>query len=705
MKPAFLPEPAAYALLQRAGWPVPRHGWLGAAPPFVAGEPIVLKGLGEGLWHKSELGAVHFAPFDPAALAAEAAGMRARLAAAGHPWLGALVCERITLARTEGLPGEGFVSLSRHEAGWLALVGCGGLQAEALAAEVPPLRWPLDLMSPAEALAELEQHLLGRVWLGALRGTRALTTRPRLAALVASLWPLARLAEEAGLSLLELNPVAPDAAGELRPLDAVGHRADPPPPRFPPARDFLTALTQPRRVAIAGVSSHDGGAGRTIFDKLHQCPALAGRLLVIKPGPAEFLGVPCLPDVGALSADPVDLLLLALPAPAAAAVMAELLAQGGGARVVALVAGGLGDGADTAGLGESIAAPLHAARAAGRWTPAVLGPNFLGHWVPERALDTTFITADRITGPAAGGALTVLAQSGAFMLCRWSRNPQLRLRLGVALGNQLDVALPDYLEVLATDAGCRAVAAYVEGFTEAQLAATVRAARALRARGAPLVLLRAGRTAAGRAAAASHTGTMAGDLAVERAFLGRAGAKFAPSMAAFDATLAWLSVYPEIKSGPLAFITNAGLEAVNASDLATPAQPIATLSTELQHELELLLAAERLTGLVAARLPLDLTPMARPEVFLRAAELLLRSEAAVLLVGLVPFTLNVLTEPAAATGFARALAGLAQTAGKPVALVVDAGPAFQDLRVALATSGLPVFARVEEAIAGLQVLA
>jgi acetyltransferase len=351
-----------------------------------------------------------------------------------------------------------------------------------------------------------------------------------------------------------------------------------------------------------------------------------------------------------------------------------------------------------------VAAQLQAARAAGRWTPAVLGPNFLGHWVPGQGIDTTFIPPDRLAVRNDGGGLALLAQSGAFMLCRRSRNPWLRFRLAVALGNQLDVALPDYLDALAGDPECRAVAAYVEGFTPAQLAATVRAAVALRARGVPLVMLRAGRTTAGQAAAASHTGAMAGDLVLERELLQRAGVKFAPTIAVFDATLAWLSTYPDVRPGPLAFITNAGVEAVNASDLATPAQPIVTLPAGQQAALEALLAAEHLTGLVAPRVPLDLTPMAAPAVFLRAAALFLQSEAAVLLVSLVPFTRNVDPAPAAAARFAHELAGLARAAGKPCGLVVDSGRDYEEFRAVLADAGLPVFSRVEEAIAGLQVL-
>lgn len=705
MTSVFFDEAAAYELLTRAGWAVPRHGWLDGAPPFVHGDPVVLKGLGDELWHKTELGAVRFAAFDAPSLMRYTKGMRARIEAAGYHWRGALVCERVAAATASGLPAEGFVSLSRHEAGWIALVGCGGIQAEALATHMPPLRWPLALMTPAQALAELEQHLLGRVWLGTLRGTQALASREQLAAFVQAIWSLAALAEQEQLALLELNPVVLDRSGNLRPLDAVGRRASPAPARFPPPAGFLTALTNPQRVALAGVSSQPDGVGRTIFEKLLRCPALTGNIVIIKPGETEMLGVPCVPDVAALRTAPVDLLLLALPAPKAAAVLTELIAQGGGARVVGLVAGGLGDGADMAGLGERVKAELHAARAAGRWTPTVLGPNFLGHWVPARGLDTSFIAEDKLPLHAQGGPLALLAQSGAFILCRRSRNPRLRLGLGVSLGNQLDATLPDFLDALADDAECRAVAAYMEGFGPGVLAATVRAALKLRARGVPLVLLRAGRTAAGQAAAASHTGAMAGDLVLERELLGRAGVKFADSIAAFDAAIAWLSVFPEIKPGPMAFMTNAGLEAVNASDLATARQPIATLTPAATSALEKLLVEEKLKGIVTPRLPLDLTPMARTPVFLCAAELLLQSDATVLLVGLVPFTRNVVTERIAATQFAGALAALARAAGTPAGLVVDSGSDYDDFRAALAEGGLPVFARVEEAIAGLHVLA
>jgi acyl-CoA synthetase (NDP forming) len=706
---------------------------VGGPLPFESGQPVVLKGLGDALWHKSEIGAVEFLSFGTTAVITAAAAMRRRVEAAGHRWLDALVCERVAIARTPGLPTEGFVSLTRGEAGWVVLCGFGGLQADALAALAPPLRWPLTLTQPHEALAQFQAHPLGRIWLGEWRGTTALTTERRLAEFLDALWRLAALAEAEGLNLLELNPVVLDESGLLRPLDAVGLRAPATPVRVAASTDFLSALRSPRRVALAGVSEQSGGVGRTILENLRRCPSLEGGLTLIKPGRTELLGLPCLPDIAALRANPVDLLLLALPAPVAAQTLTALIAQGGGATVVGLVAGGIGDGADTTGLGRQLSQLLRETRTAGRWTPAVLGPNFLGHWVPAVQLDTSFIPAEKLAPPATnGGGLVLLSQSGAFLLSRRSRAPQLRFGLGVALGNQMDLALPDFLHAIddiseigerssqfeiarssncdlrspnsRREAPCTAVAVYVEGFGPGHLLATARAAVNLRERGVPVLMHRAGRTTAGQVAAASHTGAMAGDCDLERALLERAGVRFAPSIAAFDAALEWLGVWPKLPCGPVALVTNAGFESVNGSDLlAASGLTAATLDPAAREALVAALTRQQLAGLVAAQLPLDLTPMAGEDAFLSAADIALGA-AGVLVVGLVPFTKRLNTGAAEAVPFATALAKLRDRHGKPIAVVVDAGADYESYRQAFRAVGLPVFDRVETALLGLRTL-
>ena len=701
---AFVGEAEAYDLLARAGLHPPRRGLVSGILPFVAGEPVVLKGLGEEVWHKSELGAVQFLDFDRSLVAHESAGMRRRLESAGHRWIDGLVCEKIKCARQGSLPVEAFVSLGRGEAGWMLLCGFGGMQAEAFAALAPALRWPLKFTTPDEALGEFEQHLLGRIWLGRLRGTTPLTTLANLRLLFTSLWKLGELADDEGLTLLEMNPIALDLDGQPRPLDAVGRRGPRLAPRAAVSLDFLPALRAPRRIALAGVSSQPGGVGRTILDNLRRYPLPPGDLLIVKPGPNSFLALPCVADVAFLRTEPVDLLLLALPAAAAAEMLTALIAQGGGARVVALVSGGLGDGADTAGLGAQLQTLLRKARANGRWTPAVLGPNFLGHWVPATQLDSSFIAVDKLRAPfSQGGPLTLLSQSGAFLLCRRSRQPALRFGLGLALGNQMDIALCDVLAALAAEGGTGPVAAYVEGFGADQLEPTAAAVHQLSARGRRVIIYRAGRTSAGQAAAASHTGAMAGDIELERALLERVGARFASSIAEFDAAISWLAACPQIIPGPVALLSNAGFESVNGSDLFGENLQSAELSLAAKAKLRAVLAQQNLAELVAPRLPLDLTPMASETAYLDAAEILL-GEAAQLVVGLVPFTRHLESKGIGAAKFAEALAAVGRAQAKPVAVAIDAGADYEEYRASFAAAGLPVFTRVEDALLGLRVL-
>lgn len=702
----FVGEAEAYRLLAEAGIQPPRHAFTDdPLVDFAASEPIVLKGLGDELWHKSELGAVKFMPFDPAVVGAAADAMRTRVEAAGHAWLGGLVCERIPIARAEGLPSEGFFSLTRGEAGWVVLAGFGGLPADELAKLARPLRWPLLFTTPDSALDELKEHLLGRIWLGRVRGTSPLTTEAQLGEFLTALWRLVGLIEAEGLTLLEMNPVVVDADGRMRPLDAVGRRAALPELRLKPPADFLSALRAPRRVAVAGVSAKGSGLGFTVLQNLQGCPALTGCITLIKPGCVELFGVPCVPDVSALKADPVDLLMLAVPAPAAAQILTDLIAQGGGARVVALVAGGIGDGADHEGFGEHLADCLHAARADGRWTPAVVGPNFVGHWAPASRLNSSFITTERLGFPDdAGGGLVLLGQSGAFLLSRQSRAPRLRFGLAVALGNQMDAALPDFLEALVDDSACTAVGAYVEGFGPGHLLATARAIQRLTRRGVPVLLHRGGRTAAGQAAAASHTGAMAGDCELEQTLLERAGAHYADSITAFDAALEWLASGFTPPGGPVALMTDAGCESVNASDLlAGPGLSAAKLNPEAQTALESMLGEHRLGGLVSARLPLDLTPMSPPDVYLSAADILLGS-AGVLVVGLVPFAQLIDITDEGADALAAGLVQLRTKHRKPVGIVVDAGSNYDRYRGRFRAAGLPVFDRVENALFGLRAL-
>jgi acyl-CoA synthetase (NDP forming) len=703
----FLHEGRAYGLLAAAGLRVPRHGFLESGPlPFAAGEPIVLKGIADQLWHKSDKGAVHFGPFDAEALRAEAAAMQARVSE--HPWIGGLVCEKVAFKRLAGLPTEALVSLKRDpEAGWLAVCGIGGLQADAWAALAPPLIWPLALCTPEQALADLREHWLGRTWLGRQRGTEALTDEAKLLAFLQGLWKAAEGLAREGVTLLELNPVVLDAEGLPTALDGVG-TLEPGAAGAPATPDpaWYQALVAPRDLVIAGVSSREGTVGRIILENAQRSKLPSGALRLIKPGAAEFLGLPCLDSVAGLAAAPTDQLIVSLPAAQTLEMVEQLCAQGGGATVVYVVAGGLGDGADTEGLGKRLVACLEAHRRAGKWTPALVGPNGLGLYSPDLDLNTLFIPDEKLPLRPKAGHAALVSQSGAFLITRLSRRPELGLRAAVAIGNQMDLRCSDFLAGFGADPAVKVVGAYLEGFAPGDLKATAEAAKRLRASGRRLLLYKGGRSQEGMAAASSHTGALAGDHALQASVLRRSGAMLAERIEAFDAALSWLGAYAEGSPRRVAIMTNAGFESVASADLLEGPFRGSTLSEAETAALAQAIEAHGLAGLVSPRLPLDLTPMADEAAYLAGAKLLLASEADAVVVGLVPLTRRLGTaDPAAFAPFAKALADLAREAGKWLGVAVEGGALYDAYRQGLREAGLPVFLTMEEALEGLRLIA
>lgn len=149
----------------------------------------------------------------------------------------------------------------------------------------------------------------------------------------------------------------------------------------------------------------------------------------------------------------------------------------------------------------------------------VLGPNTSGFLAPHRRLTASFVPGAPDLEP---GPVAVVAASGgvnhalAFTLAEAG----VGLRLGVGLGNSLDVTQGDVLRHLAEDDGVRAVALHVE--TAAEGRRLTEAVRRLTDR-VPVVALVVGRSDIGDFAR-SHTGALATSWRVTRTALRQAGA-------------------------------------------------------------------------------------------------------------------------------------------------------------------------------------
>ncbi|MDQ1668369.1 MAG: hypothetical protein QOE40_430 [Actinomycetota bacterium] len=273
----------------------------------------------------------------------------------------------------------------------------------------------------------------------------------------------------------------------------------------------LTSLFAPRGIAVVGASSRPGKLGAVMVDALAGFPGTLVKVNARRPDRAVGLD-PDLDTALARSGGPVDLVISCVPAAATAAVVAEAAAHDVGA--VLACAGGFAE-AGAAGREHELALGAVIARTGVR----LLGPNTSGFLVPHRGLTATFVPGVRHI--PAGGVAVVAASGGVnHALCFALAHEGIGVRLGVGLGNSLDVTQAEVLDHLSGDQDLRVVALHVE--TAADGRGLVEAVRRLTAR-VPVVALVVGRSDVGDFAR-SHTGALATSWRVTRAALRQAGA-------------------------------------------------------------------------------------------------------------------------------------------------------------------------------------
>ncbi|MEU4488521.1 acetate--CoA ligase family protein [Streptomyces purpurascens] len=273
----------------------------------------------------------------------------------------------------------------------------------------------------------------------------------------------------------------------------------------------LDALFAPRAIAVLGASATPGKLGAAMTDSLASFP---GPVMKVNAGrPDSGLGFfPTIAEAAAAHGITPDLVVSCIPAAVTADALREAAAAG--ARAALVCAGGFAEsGGDGALYHQALAEVV---RDTGI---RVLGPNTSGFLAPHQRLTASFVpgAADLEPGPVA-----VVAASGgvnhalAFALAEAG----VGLRLGVGLGNSLDITQADVLNHLAEDDAVRAVALHVETAAEGRRLAE--AVRRLADR-VPVVALVVGRSDIGDFAR-SHTGALATSWRVTRTALRQAGA-------------------------------------------------------------------------------------------------------------------------------------------------------------------------------------
>jgi acetyl coenzyme A synthetase (ADP forming)-like protein len=371
----------------------------------------------------------------------------------------------------------------------------------------------------------------------------------------------------------------------------------------------MRAFFEPRSVAVIGASRRRGTVSGELFHNL-LAAGFNGPVYPVNPKASVVQSVLAHKSVLDVPG-PVDLAVLALPAPSVVQAAQECAAKG--VRAIVVISAGF---AETGPEGVQRQLELLATcRAAGM---RLIGPNCLGivNTDPQVCLDATF-------GPIVPlpGRVGFLSQSGALGLAIIDYANALGLGLSsfVSVGNKADISGNDLLSYWEQDEQTDLVLLYLESFGNPRKFARV--ARRV-ARTKPVLAVKSGRSAAGARATSSHTGALlaASDVTVDALF-GQAGVIRTDSLAELFDVASLLANQPIAAGRRVGIVTNAGGPGIMCADACEAGGlEVVQLSPRLQASL-----AEGLPAEAAVANPVDMLASAPPEHYRRTVELVAAS--------------------------------------------------------------------------------
>lgn len=315
----------------------------------------------------------------------------------------------------------------------------------------------------------------------------------------------------------------------------------------------LSKLLKPRTIAVVGASPREGSVAGTILRNLQSC-GFSGDILPVNPKYETVQGFTCFPSIGKLP-EPTDLAILAINRNLVLQAV-EACGERGIRNLVIITAGFKEAGVEGELLEESLQELI------ARYDLNVVGPNCMGiiHRSEGVKLNASF---SRWFLP--GGGIGFISQSGSLgeTLLETFEDAGLGVSTFINLGNRAGLTENDFLQQLADDPQCRAVFLYLESFADPhefrRILETINQDK-------PVVVLKAGRTEAGAAAVASHTGSLSSPDAIVDAFLRQCGAL---RVTTIDEALSALRVLQKgiVPAGNrVVILTNAGGAGIIAAD-------------------------------------------------------------------------------------------------------------------------------------------
>ncbi len=360
---------------------------------------------------------------------------------------------------------------------------------------------------------------------------------------------------------------------------------------------ILNNLLQPKSVAIVGASAQPGKIGYTVIENLLK-GGYQGKIYPINPTASEILNLPVFPNISAVPGT-IDLAVITVPVKLACRVIEECGQKG--IKALSVITSGFSE----VGRQDIECEMLDIAR---RYGMAILGPNIVGTLSNSDKLNASFAPFLPFPGKA-----TLITQSGALLIAMDAITYTRKVGFDkmISIGNMADIDFADLITWLDKDENTSCICLYIEGFKDGR-----KFIEASRNTQKPIIALKAGVSAHGAAAAASHTGSLAGAVKVYGAAFQQAGVVQASDLNnLFDRTLA-LSLQPPLRKENLLIITNGGGVGVLATDAGERyGIPLKFAPEDVQTELK-----KHMPDYGSAKNPVDLTGMAGNDWYYRSVK-------------------------------------------------------------------------------------
>ena len=541
-----LTAPEAQLLCDAYGIPTPKQALAKSATEAVKlaarlRYPVVLKIVSGDILHKTEAGGVVVGVKNPVEVrrAFDRLVKSAKAYKKSATIQGVLVQQMVTGGQ-EVMVG----AVTDPSFGKMIAFGLGGVLVEVM----KDITFRLTPVSKKDALSMLDSIGAAEVLRG-VRGAKGVN-RAALADIIVKASKL--VSDFPEILEVDLNPIFATEKG-ARAVDVrivLGERSKPR-ERFGQS-EILAAMQRimnPRAVAVIGASAEDGKIGNSVMRNLIN-GGYQGAIYPIHPKAAEILGRKAYPSVLDV-AEAIDVAVFAIPAKFCAAAMDEV----GRKKIpgAVMIPSGFAEVGEQALQDELLGvARKHDVR--------IMGPNIYGFYYTPQNLCATFCTPYDVKGKVA-----LSSQSGGvgMSIIGFSRTTRMGVSAIVGLGNKSDLDEDDLLTYFEQDDNTQVIAMHCEDLKDGRSFAEV-ASRVSKKK--PIVMLKAGRTALGARAAASHTGALAGNDKIYDDVLRQCGVIRAKSLNDMLQFARGLQVLPTPKGENIVIITGAGGSGVLLSD-------------------------------------------------------------------------------------------------------------------------------------------